>query len=221
MERLWFQRFADLLLERFSVRRRRASVILADVEATEGNQDGLDKLEAVLDLVKVTDERRYRRIMTQFRAFHLVLLEVYAGQYRHGSRTCQLDRACVMARPLLQTAACIVHETTHGRLRDRGIGYGPEIRSRVERACDREEIRFLERAGADPEMVSHYKSRVGGAAPTDQELVEGGERMLIAHGIPRRIARALSIPERWWLKRHPQAVRPAEEEVRQRRRQAP
>ena len=212
----WYQRLTDPLLERLSVRRTRDSVVLADVEAASGDQDGLDRLEAALDALKQADVRRYHRVLRQFRAIHLVALEAYGGQYRHASRTCHLDRALVMSRPPRETASRLVHEATHGRLMDRGIGYEPTIRSRVERACDREQARFLERAGVPIEALERFRTRLGRTALTDLELLEGEERMLLAHGISPRVARLLSAPRRWWLSRHSQEVSPAVDEVGQR-----
>ena len=214
MQRFWYQRMADPLLERLSVRRLRDSVVLADVEAADGDETGLDRLEVALDTLEEADSRRYRRIMRELRAIHLVALEAYAGRYRHGSRTCHLDRGLLISREPLETAASIVHEATHGRLMDRGIGYGADIRTRVERACDREQVRFLERADAGLETVERCRARLGRAAPTDLELLDGEARMLAAHGIPRRVARVLVAPRRWWLKRHARLVAKDEEERR-------
>ena len=219
MGRPSFQRFADPLIERLSVRRRRDSIVLADVEAADSDHTGVDRLDIVLEALSNADPRRYRRVTAQFRAIHLVAIGVYAGRYRHASRTCQLDRRLVMTQDPLEAAGSIVHEATHSRLMDRGIGYGAEMRSRVERACDQEQLRFLERAGVAPDTMEGYRARIGRAASTDMELLAGSQDILEALGLSRRVARLLTSPRRWWVRRHPLEVLPADDEGRASRRQ--
>jgi len=51
-----------------------------------------------------------------------------------------------------QVALTIVHEATHARLSR--FGYAPEIRARIERICQYQELVFASRIGGDSELVA-------------------------------------------------------------------
>lgn len=62
---------------------------------------------------------------------------------------------------LEEVASVIIHEATHGRIRDRGITYGEDKRDAVERACIAEQIRFLKRLPTvTEEMIAPLQQRM-------------------------------------------------------------
>ena len=67
-----------------------------------------------------------------------------AGRFVISTSTCELDERCVLGEYTTteQVAGVIVHEATHARLHQWGIGYEQELRDRVERVCMRRELAF-------------------------------------------------------------------------------
>jgi hypothetical protein len=192
----WTDLLGARFLERLSDVRIRETLIIADVVAENGEADGLLAVDAALDLLEQHSPRRYRSALRELRAIHLTKLTVYAGQYRHLSRTCRLDRAFVLSRSEIETAHVIVHEITHARLMRLGIRYDESIRNRVELACDREALRFLEGAAAAPELVDSHRKALGRPSFTDAQLLEGVVAQLKDRGVPPVAIRGIL-----WLRR--------------------
>jgi hypothetical protein len=117
--------------------------------------------------LKETDPRRFGRVRRRLKWItYQILARRGAAHYRHETRTCAID--FLEPSPeyppeyLIGLYACtLVHEATHGEIRSRGVHYTPELRSRIEQLCVREEQRFVSRlklshpnlaAGLNPEF---------------------------------------------------------------------
>jgi hypothetical protein len=79
-----------------------------------------------------------------------------AGQFVNSTSTCELDERFVLGEHTTteQVAGAIVHEATHARLHQRGIGYEQELRDRVEQVCMGRELAF---AAKLPDGESIYR----------------------------------------------------------------
>lgn len=167
-------RLAMYLHDLLCPRRRVAGVTLVDdcVDQHESGEEPLDRLESVWKLMRDIDPRRARLVQRHVDKISIDLIPGLAGQWHHNLRRCRISLNVLMKYPLETTASIIVHEITHARLLACGIGYGQSLRSRVERACDREQIRFLNRVPGAIETASAYEARLGHDGPTDDELVE-------------------------------------------------
>jgi hypothetical protein len=60
-------------------------------------------------------------------------------------KTCHLSAKFVEDYSAANVAIAIVHEATHARVGQAGIPLYPDLRSRIERRCVREEIAFAQR----------------------------------------------------------------------------
>jgi len=102
-----------------------------------------------MELIRKFDPRRYCRVCRQIRYIvNRPLLS--AGNYEREGRICNVDYNKRFATEppewRLRSYAClIVHEATHGLLRERGVGYDEKTWERVEELCSLEEYRFARR----------------------------------------------------------------------------
>jgi hypothetical protein len=108
---------------------------------------GLDRVVSALDLIKVWDPVRYRRLL---RDIDRVLINVLLGvsaQYRKDINACELDERFVLSDGASPEtiAAAIVHEATHARLEHLGFKYEESRRERLELICIRRELAFVAR----------------------------------------------------------------------------
>lgn len=104
-----------------------------------------------LNLIRDLDPKRFRRVVDQTRWLVDSALSggPFSGAYQHRIKATQIDFQLdySVGDELFHAAyfaGIIVHEATHGMIRDRGISTTPENRIRVERICRAEENRFLE-----------------------------------------------------------------------------
>lgn len=107
----------------------------------------LRRVEEALGLIQKYDRLRYDRLVRDLDRVWVRDLPGALGTFNSSLHACSLDREFVldeMSRPEL-IAATIVHEATHARLDRCGIGYGEELRPRVEAACFRRELAFAAR----------------------------------------------------------------------------
>ena len=103
-----------------------------------------------LKLIKGQDQRRFHRItqQTQWLVDSPLAGGAYSGSYQHRIKAIRVDfefDESVGDRVfhVAYFAKVIVHEATHGVIRDRGIETTPENRIQVERICRAEENRFI------------------------------------------------------------------------------
>jgi hypothetical protein len=107
----------------------------------------LERVEAALTLIKAHDQPRYNRLARDFDRVWVRLIPYGLACYNEAIGACELDTRFVLAEDSTPEliASAIVHEATHARLMRCGIGYGQELRARVEAVCFRREIAFAAR----------------------------------------------------------------------------
>ncbi len=108
---------------------------------------------AALKLIKARDPLRHRRLLDSLTTVRSLSSEAHAN-YQPQLRACHLnfprfvcalkanmDESSQSFEKILvaELAQILIHESTHGYLRDRGIESGDEVWRRVERRCRREE----------------------------------------------------------------------------------
>jgi len=104
----------------------------------------LCRVEEALRLIKIYDRLRYDRLVRDLERVWVRMVPGALGRFNSSLRACELDRGFVLAETSLPEliATAIVHEATHARLMCCGIGYGEDLRARVERVCFRRELAF-------------------------------------------------------------------------------
>ena len=102
------------------------------------------RIEASLELIRQFDPVRYKRLTLDLDRIWVNLAIGGRASYHHNIRTCKLDERYIMADTTTkeEIASSIVHEATHARLMNCGIGYEEELRTRVEAVCVRQEWAF-------------------------------------------------------------------------------
>jgi hypothetical protein len=113
------------------------------------------RVAEALGLIKTYDRLHYNRLIRDLKRIWVVPLPGYAGTFSRAIGCCKLDPRIVLAEPPEVIASVIVHEATHARLFQCGIGYEEANRARVEAVCTRRELAF---AGKLPngELVREY-----------------------------------------------------------------
>jgi len=134
--------FLDWLAVRSSDKRTVGGMLIV-YDADKGGKDA-DKVAAALQLIQDFDPVRYRRIVRDLKQIWITTIASAAGQFVRSTSTCELDERFVMGEHISieEVAGAIVHEATHARLFQRGIGYEEQLRSRVEQVCMRRELAF-------------------------------------------------------------------------------
>jgi hypothetical protein len=97
-----------------------------------------------LVLIRNHDPIRYRRLVQDLERIRIGVLSGAHASFVPATLTCKLEERFVLDKKTTPEliAGAIVHEATHGRLHRFGIGYGEDIRARVEEICLRREIAF-------------------------------------------------------------------------------
>jgi hypothetical protein len=149
-------------------------------------------------LIKLHDPIRYNHLTRDLERIWVNLVPGYRAQYRSEFRMCELDERFVLAEATTPEtiASVIVHEATHARSQDCGIGYGERIRARVETICIRRQVAFTERLPdgmhAQEEAVRNLALRPpefwANAAFLDRRNV-GSAEVLRYLGVPNYIVR--------------------------------
>ena len=130
---------------------RWGAVSLSDTQTIDGvliiGDKGGDKIVEALRLIRDFDPVRYKRLLVDVRQVFVTTLPAAVGQWAKSSKACELDERYLLrdeTTPEL-VASVIVHEATHARLMQCGIGYEETLRDRVEQVCLRREIAFAAR----------------------------------------------------------------------------
>jgi hypothetical protein len=106
-----------------------------------------EKVAEALMLIHSLDPKRLKRIrrdVERILVFHARNSQFWVGQW-----TCMLEERLVRESSAALVASVLVHEATHARLYRAGIPYWPDLRSRIEALCTREEIAFASRLPRD------------------------------------------------------------------------
>jgi hypothetical protein len=101
-------------------------------------------VEEALRLIKVYDRVRYNHLIRDLERVWVRPLPGICGRFNYSLSACELDPRFLLAETSFPEgiAAVIVHEATHARLQRCGIGYGEDLRARVEAVCIRRELAF-------------------------------------------------------------------------------
>ena len=121
-------------------------IVLSDVRKKDPRFR--EALLAALKLLKDSDDRRFHRVQTRLAYILNCTLAHRGAAYLHYVRTCAIDFSASAFDEdpdyYIGWYACtLVHEATHAVIRTRGISYLPQHRSRIERLCVVEEVRYL------------------------------------------------------------------------------
>jgi hypothetical protein len=133
-------------------------VEVIDAAGEHGDQT-IHSLHKALKVISQTDPRRFERLKRDLR--RIVLMKAGGPQFASEVGACLVRSEYVRQNSPEAVATTIVHEAIHARLHRQGIGYGPNMRSRVEEVCVREQIAFAGRL-RNPEIVSHLRQRLDG-----------------------------------------------------------
>jgi hypothetical protein len=157
------------------------------------------RVAEALGLIKTHDRLRYNRLIRDLQRIWVVPLFGDAGTFSRAITCCKLDPRIVLAEPPEVIASVIVHEATHARLFQRGIGYEEAERARVEAVCIRRELAFAGRL-PNGELVREYAVRAlescthpehwTDASSYARRLAAGAEAVRYA-GLPEWPVRAL------------------------------
>jgi hypothetical protein len=130
------------------------------VGAFEGKRDAelSEKVGQALRLIKAYDPRRYARVLKGLDRVLVGLIPGNIAQFRTDTRTCEIDARFVFSYSPEKLATVIVHESTHGKLRQLNIGYSEAMRDRVEKVCVRQEFAFASKLPNAEEMRKALES---------------------------------------------------------------
>ena len=165
------------------------------------------RVEAALDLIGRFDSVQFLHVCKYLNRI-LVMRHFPRAEYFHLSRTCVLDEFYVadIDVPLALISATIIHEATHARLHQVGIGYPEEQRRRIERLCRRAEIAFGKKVPAGDEVVERAEKALQFLEDDDawwteesmnRSFFEGRLRLTEELGAPQWVIRSLK-----WLGRN-------------------
>lgn len=104
-----------------------------------------EKIAAALDLIGQYEPRRFARIRRDLKRVVIVDWSGSRAAYLFRSKSCFLQLSHVQNTSSAMIAVSLVHEATHCRLEEAGIHYWPDLQTRIEQRCIREEISFANR----------------------------------------------------------------------------
>jgi hypothetical protein len=106
----------------------------------------LNRVREALRLIEAHDLPRYRRMMRDLKRILICPLPT-RGSFNARIEACQLDYKFVLAEGTTPEllASVMVHEATHARLWNCGIGYDETMRPRVEAICVRRQLAFAKK----------------------------------------------------------------------------
>jgi len=152
--------------------------IIGEVDAPLRTQGFFQDTVEALDLIRSSDERRYRRIVRVSRIIVSRPLP-FLAQYQ-SFKTCVIDYPYLAQKyparkQRIALLCCIlIHEATHGELERKGFGYTRATFLRHERLCCLEEMRFAKR------ITGFYPNaeRCASAHDSKQPYIHGPRQML-------------------------------------------
>jgi hypothetical protein len=127
-----------------SAARRSIDGLWVGTYSDENAEAALQRVAEALRLIQTYDRPRYNRLRRDLDRIWVRELTGSVASFNPTLRACQLDERFVLTEATDATilAATIVHEATHARLWNCGIGYEEEVRHRVEAICIRRELAF-------------------------------------------------------------------------------
>ena len=106
----------------------------------------LRRLREALQLIKTRDPLRYARLTRDLKRIWVFSISTPAC-FNYRLDACQLDERFVLAEATTPEllASAIVHEATHARLWNCGVGYDEALRPRVEAICVHRQVAFAKK----------------------------------------------------------------------------
>ncbi len=190
------KRFFDWALIRLS-RNTRVDGLWVGVFMEERGAEILGRLVEALQLIKTYDPYRYRRVLREIERIWAHPLPWEWAVWVRALKRCVVDpRFVVSASPSL-IASAIVHEATHAALDRRNIGYGEQLRERVEKVCMRQELAFAAKIPGGDELRRSIEGQLASTtsawlsdATLRERRVKGELEMGRYANIPEWVARA-------------------------------
>jgi hypothetical protein len=186
------------LIDRFMLRLSSA-VRIDGLWVGSFDSNALPRVEEAVRLIKQYDRTHYRHLICDLDRVWVTVLPSSIGRYKHSLKMCEIDERFVLADSSTpeMIAAVIVHEATHARLMRCNIGYGEELRARVEAVCFRRERSFAAklpngqqiRDQADGRLVG-YRSDYWTNTAFAERRHDGEIQMLRYLGVPDWVTRA-------------------------------
>lgn len=102
-----------------------------------------------------------------------------------------MDVATLTSQGVRELSLKIVHEATHARIHRSGIAYDPELRSRIETMCVKEEIAFAGRLPDPVGLIHDAQRKLAEPWWREDELQGRWSAHLRARGMPERIIHIL------------------------------
>ncbi|MGV3551817.1 hypothetical protein [Rhizobium sp.] len=157
--RTWFLRVADRLVLYFCYHDIVDGLPLCVFDDKKDAPALLKNVREALELIRDTDSYRYRRVVKRLNRIIIHPLP-HHGEYIRELRRCTISSALAKSGDIKKIALIIIHESTHAELYDRGIGYSPETRARVEDVCARQEIAFGRKFDNSVELLREAEARL-------------------------------------------------------------
>lgn len=126
-------------------------IVIADIRHPDNRTQRFPEVMlAALQLLKATDPCRFARVRRRLAWISFQGMAGRSAEYQHSLRQCWIDfrDPADDADAELLTGWCastLVHEATHGTINTRGVPYSPELRSRIEELCVKQEQKFIQR----------------------------------------------------------------------------
>ena len=135
--RLWDR----LILRMFDIRRA-----VDGIEIVCWNELEFDRVAAALDLIRKSDPLRYTRLHRDIVRVVVHALPGNRAQYAANRQAVEIDTRYVRSDTvaIADLASVIVHEATHARLENLGIGYEEQRRPRIRRCMPAPRTRISE-----------------------------------------------------------------------------
>lgn len=153
-----------------------------------------------LDLLQSYSPQRYARVHRSVKGFLIYGTDDGRASYLSDDRVCRLGERFVLdsTTPVSAIAVTVVHEATHGRLFDLGIGYEEPIRHRVEHVCIRAALQVARKLPDTQDEVDRCRAQLTLDASDFSNLsfLQRDAQRLRELGCPEWIVRAIV-----WLRR--------------------
>lgn len=187
-----YQRLSFILLCRLA-----PSMAFDGIRIFDGTAMGRDagkegSLAAVLELIKASDPRRFKRMQKTMPT--IALMPIAGAEYHRHLKACYVEDALVDRIESRHLASILIHESTHAYLHDRGCRWTETRYQRIEKLCVREEIRFARRLN-DPDLERRLAYKLDNVTP-----LHGGDQPEVpAHlqGMPRWVRRIFRYANRF------------------------
>jgi hypothetical protein len=152
---------------------------VADFELVDATDDlspiPEERLLQSFSLIRDTLPTVYRRLRRDIRS--VILLKAGGPEYWPLTRTIAFKKSVVERAEVPLLAMTLVHEATHARLWNVGIGYPVKARARIERLCVSAEVRLARELPDAEELESFALAKLKNEWWTDVAVAERRRRV--------------------------------------------